>query len=161
MPSQIAHKNIIMGVKKYFYFLIFIVIGYGCNKSAKHFYSADKSKCITIITKGDIRYVINGYFDAVPDSNYVKISLDKIDRETGDQIVGCWNRENLQWIILMDKAVIIENKLDPKRFVFKENFPMKDFGIPTLENYHTGLPNCFSLSFEYRDVLSVEGDISN
>lgn len=88
----------------------------------------------------------------------MKIDLKKIDRHVADEVVGCWNRDNLDWIVLMDNVIVLENKLEKKKFLFK-NFPKKDLEIPTLENYHSELPNCFSISLEYDKIINVDGAI--
>ena len=104
----------------FFTTIIAITLFSGCYSPAQHFYSVDKTKCISIITERDDRYIINGYYDRVPKSNFIKVSLVKIDRHVADQIVGCWNKDGAEWIILMDNVIILDNKLDAKRFVFKK-----------------------------------------
>ena len=137
-------------------FILFI----GCKNNTGYFYSPDKTHCISIIADKDIRYIIAGKQSVLPDSNFVKIDVKHVDKEVGDQIVGCWNRNNLEWIILMDNVKILENRLDTNRFVFLASFPKDQSGIPTLDGYDRKTVNCFSIGFEYGKMVHLEGSIS-
>jgi len=135
---------------------------FGCdNKSVYHFYSPSKEQSISVITNDSIRYIINGYYTSIPKSNYVKINLSKIDRSVGDVIAGCWNKENLKWIIMMDNVIVLDNKLDTTKFLFKNNFPRDAFDIPTLKGYDSKIKNCFTISFDHRELTYINGSISN
>lgn len=81
-----------MGVlKTLFVFLVGLTLLMGCNTAKTlHFYSPSKDQCISIIIDENIRYIINGYHNSVPDNDFVKIDISKIDRDFGDEIVGCW-----------------------------------------------------------------------
>lgn len=145
-------------MKNRFLLIIVSLFLFGCSgNSILHFYSPDKKQSITVITNKDVRYIINGYYNSVPESNFVKLDLKKVDRGAGDQIVGCWNRDDFNWIIVMDNVTILENKLDFKRFKFLNKFPVDNIGIPTLESYIK--KNCFSISIEYRNLNRIEGAI--
>ncbi len=133
---------------------------FGCSRSIEHFYYPDRSQCITVITENQFRYIIAGCFSSVPKSDFVKINLQKIDRQVADEIVGCWDRNNLEWVIMMNNVSIIENKLDKSKFAFKPDFPLDSVGISTLIDYDRNTFNCFSISFEYNKVLSLSGSIS-
>lgn len=139
--------------------IIGLILILGCKKQNHHFYSPDRTKCFSILTEGDIRYFIDGEHDNVPDSNYVKISLSEIDRHVADQTVGCWGRDGFEWILVMDNVVVLENKLDIKKFSFKNKFPRDSSGFPTLKDYNSGIPKCFSISYEYAQLINVEGSI--
>ncbi|TKC12374.1 hypothetical protein FA048_01785 [Pedobacter polaris] len=130
-----------------------------CNKRVDHFYSPDKKQCISIITEGNIRYIMDGRHNSVPKSDFVKIDLSKIDRHVADEIVGCWSRDKLKWIVIMDNVTILENKLDQNKFSFVEKFPIDSKGIPTLIDYN-GKANCFNISYEYRTLIRINGSIS-
>ncbi|NQX41269.1 hypothetical protein SAMN05421820_107192 [Pedobacter steynii] len=138
--------------------LIVCVCLFSCTSSTYHFYSPEKDQCISVITENNIRYIIDGEYNKVPKSNFVKIDLSKIDRNVGDEIIGCWKRDNLHWIIMMDNVVVLENKLDTNKFLFKKDFPVED-GIPNLKSYDRRKKNCFSLGFEYSTLKRMNGDI--
>ncbi len=103
---------------------------------------------------------MDGYHAVIPDTNYVKISLADIDRHVSDQVVGCWKRDGLQWILLMNDVVVLENKLDASKFLFRDKFPLDTMQVPSLKDYNASLPNCFSLEFVYNDLINATGDIS-
>lgn len=127
----------------------------GCSISLYHIYSLDKKKCITIITEGDIRYIINGCVEDVPDTNYVKINLKNIDREVGDEIVGLWKVNSKGWIVMNDDAVILANKLDSSNYIFKDKFPVDKNGIPNLDKFRG--QNSFDLGYFYRKIQTTRG----
>jgi hypothetical protein len=141
-------------------FIIVTLFFFSCSgDSTYHFYSPNKGQCFTIKTNNDTRYIIEGYHSSVPKSNYVKLDISKVDRVAGDQIVGCWNRDRLEWTIAMDKITVLENTLDSSRFKFLNHFPVDSQGIPTLKDYIG--EDCFSISLEYRDFTRVEGSIKS
>ncbi len=127
--------------------------------SPYYFYSPDKSQCFTIKTNKHIRYIINGYHKSIPKTNFVKLDLSKVDRGAGDQIVGRWNRNGFNWVIVMDKVVVLENTLDSSKFQFLSQFPLDDQGIPTLKDYIC--KDCFSISLEYGNLTRIEGSLVN
>ena len=138
-------------------FLIVITSFIGCNSSTYHFYSPNNKQSITVITNGDVRYIINGYCNSVPEADFVKLDLKKVDRGAGDQIVGCWDKDNLDWIIAMDHVSILENRLDYHKYKFLNEFPVDNRGVPTLEDYIK--KDCFSISLEYRNLNRIDGAI--
>jgi len=156
-----VHRNIenkFYMIKNRILIIIISLFLFGCSgNSIHHFYSPSKDQSITVITNEDIRYIISGIHNSVPKSNFVKLDLKKVDRGAGDQIVGCWNRENLNWIIVMDDVTVLENKLEPKRYKFLNQFPVDNRGIPTLVEYLK--KDCFSISLEYRNLNRIEGAI--
>jgi hypothetical protein len=110
-------------------FLI-IMTFFSCSKSSKiKFYSLDKDNCVTVLTKDTLRYVIAGDYDKVPDTNFVKLDISKIT-ELGDGVWICW-LENQGWDIVVDKSIIIENKLDTVKYRFDIKLPVDERGIPT------------------------------
>lgn len=129
---------------------------FGCSgNSIHHFYSPNKDQSFTVIADKDVRYSINGYYNSVPESNFVKLDLK--DHGAGDQIVGRWNRDNFHWVMMMDDVTILENKLELKRFKFLNQFPVDNHGIPTFEDYIK--KDCFSIYLEYRNLNRIEGPI--
>lgn len=145
-------------LKNIFLIIISLMLFLGCSvDSIYHFYSPNKDRCITVITNKDIRYIINGYHNSVPDSNFVKLDLKRVDRGAGDQIVGRWNKDSLYWITVMDHVTVLENKLDSDKFKFLSHFPVDSRGIPTLIDYAG--KDCFSISLEYQNLNRIEGSI--
>jgi len=110
--------------------LLIITTSFSCSKSSKiKFYSLDKDNCVTVLTKDTLRYVIAGDYDKVPDTNFVKLDISKIT-ELGDGVWICW-LENQGWDIVVDKSIIIENKLDTVKYLFDTKLPVDERGIPT------------------------------
>ena len=110
--------------------IFIIMISFSCSRSSKvKFYSLDNDNCVTVISKDTLRYVIAGDYDKVPDTNFVKLDITKVT-ELGD---GVWIRwlENQGWDIVVDKSIIIENKLDTTRYLFDNQLPVDERGIPT------------------------------
>lgn len=142
----------------FFFGLFFVAIIFSSCSSTEilHLYSPNRNQCITIITKSDERYIIDGKHYAVPDSNFVKISLAEMDR-IGDGIAGCWEDEHFKWIILNDKTRILENKLDTKRYRFFTNFSKDETGIPTFKDFISD--SCYNFDFETFSAIPKDGVI--
>ena len=139
------------------FILIFLL---SCSsKNRIYVYSPNKKQCITIITNIDTRYIIDGKHRLVPKKNYIKYSLDSIDVEVADEIVGHWKNSNYEWEIVTDNAIILENKLDPKKFKFNKNFPTDDKGIPTIMEYTD--KNSFDIGFDHGKIINYKGAIVN
>jgi hypothetical protein len=133
----------------------------GCtNQKIYHFYSPKNDKGFTVINEKNYRYIIDGYHNDIPNTNYVKVNLDKIDLELGDEIAGCWDKDNLKWSIVMNNVTIMENRLDKNKFRFKCNFPRDKTNIPTLIEFDRRKMGCFSISFDYGKLRTVSGTIS-
>lgn len=130
--------------KVFFVFCFLLFFSCGSYHSCIHLFSPDKSQCITIITNGKIRYVIDGEFYAVPDNGYVKLDLSNID-PVGDAFAGCWQVDDMKWQLINDGAEILENKMNDKNIKILTRFPSEK-GIPTLKGYTSG--NCFNFDFE-------------
>lgn len=107
----------------------------GCGKyHLIYFYSPDKSQIITVIDKDDIRYIIPGKHNRIPDSNYIKLGVGHIDR-TGDGIHICWRNNQYEWDIVVHKAIIKESKLDESKYKFSNSLPLDSRGLPTIKKY--------------------------
>jgi len=139
---------------------LILVINIGCNtnNSVYHIRSTDNKNCVTIITQNNNRYIIEGENTTIPDDNFIKLDLKNIDREIGDEIVGCWNKDGYKWIIFNDNAIVIENKLDSTKYLFKNRLPVNKNGIPSLEGYIEG--SCFDLGFSYSKIIHKRGNIA-
>lgn len=128
----------------------------GCkNNEVFYVYSKDKSQCISIITEkhSKIRYIINGKHSTLPDKNYIKIDVSDID-PLGDGIWGCW--ENNGWNLAIEGAVIIESKLDTRKFKFSDKLPRDKWGVPRETNYRGD--NCFVFSFYSKNISPQNGE---
>ncbi|MEN5057831.1 hypothetical protein [Sphingobacterium kitahiroshimense] len=129
------------------------------NDSSFIFTSSNGAECFTIKTKGNIRVIASE--DAKTNSNgYIKLDLSNVDRTAGDQVIGCWNKNMKRWEIRMDHVIILENKLDTTQYTFIDHFPYDEstfVKIPNTKGFNDS--NCFSISFEYNEIVRVRGDV--
>lgn len=136
-------------------FLVFVLAGCGKNQTL-YFYSLDKSQCITVMDKGDVRYVIDGKHSKVPTSDYVKLNISRIDR-VRDVIYLCWQTEEYEWDLVSNLSVIIESKLDTARFRFNNELPKDERGIPHQKKFSKG--NCAVFDFYTMKLIPDKGAI--
>ena len=117
-----------------------VAFGDHTNRTNFRIYSADKKQCVTIITRGLTRYIINGESNySIPKTNYIKLNISKTSRE-GHEIGVCWKNEIYDWEIVNHKSEVIENKLDTLKFKFNTSWEKDKFGIPRTTKYTK--PNC-------------------
>jgi len=145
--------------------IIFFLIGIvtflysSCDTTDRnHFklYSIDKKQCVTIITKMDTRYIINGNHDSVPISDYVKIDISEID-PIGDEIGVCWNNGNYDWEIVNHQSKVIVNKLDTLKYKFNINWELDERRIPNCLKYHQS--NCGTIGLSHMKIYKNKGII--
>ena len=119
-----------------------------CDSKNDHFVLSpkDRTQSITVITEGDTRFIIDGEHNSLPEENFVKLDISKID-PVGDEIGVCWNKEKYEWEVVNHGARIIENKLDSTRFNFKTSWEIDERGIPNAAKYHQEM--CGSTGTDY------------
>ena len=136
--------------------LILIAALFSCsNDSTIKFYSLDKSICVTVITKDTLRYVIAGDTKSIPDTNFVKLNISKIS-ELGDGVWICW-LDNQGWDIVVDKSIILENKLDSSKYFFNSQLPVNNRGIPTEKKFRK--QNCAVFGYYLMSLSPDKGAI--
>lgn len=92
----------------------------------------DDSQVVTVITKEEKRYLMNGRHKDIPDDNYLLLDLSKVDR-LGDGFSVCWNENGYKWKIASAYARVVENKLDTTKYLYFQ--PLGNYGQPTSEGY--------------------------
>lgn len=92
----------------------------------------DKSQMITVITKANTRYFINGKHSEIPKDGYLLLDISKVDK-LGDGVSVCWNEPNYNWKLTNTYATLVENKLDTSKFLFYQ--PMGKYGEPVSDGY--------------------------
>ncbi|GGE02051.1 hypothetical protein [Planktosalinus lacus] len=119
-----------------------------CNSKNDHFilYPKDQTQAITVITEGHTRFIIDGEHNQIPEENFIKIDISKIDR-IGDEIGVCWNNGNFEWEVVNHGSRILENKLDTTRFKFNTSWDVDPRGIPNSTKYHQEM--CGTTGTEY------------
>lgn len=117
----------------------------GCSRERLFIYSKDQKQCITVITnkREKIRFIIAGKHHSIPKEDYIKVDIRKID-PLGDGVWGCWNGSE-GWELAVEKAVVIENKLDTSKFKFNDKLPRDDWGVPREAKYKE--KDCFIYDF--------------
>lgn len=79
----------------------------------------DDTLVITVITKENKRYFINGIHKDLPTENYLLLDISKIDK-LGDAISICWRDKQYIWTITNSYARVVENKLDTTKYNYFE-----------------------------------------
>ncbi len=127
----------------------------GCDrKDVFYIHSKVSENTISVITDGDIRYIVNGKHEVVPKRGYVKLNVKDID-PLGDAIQVCWNENGYTWKVINNKSKILEVKLDSSKFYFSNRLPRDARGIPTQISYVKH--NCAVFDFLRRDLIFKEG----
>ena len=126
------------------------------NRTNFQIYSTNQEQCVTVITREEIRYIINGKYNLIPKTNFVKIDISGID-PIGDEIGVCWKTNNLEWEIVNHGSRVIENKLDTTKYKFNTSWEKDDDGIPNVKKYIQ--PNCGTLGFELMMTFPKNGNI--
>lgn len=138
---------------------ISVAMFYSCKSNIAHVYSPDRSKCITLISEGNYRYVINGETESVPEEGFVKLDLSNVPVD-GDQLGGCWSTGSAGsegWVLYCDFSEIVESKIDTSRFIVKTSFPTRDDGIPTSEPFSK--EHCFDFGYDNGIITFARGDV--
>lgn len=112
----------------------------------------DRSQTITIITKDDKRYFMDGKHIDIPDSGYLLLDISEVD-PLGDGVSVCWNDSGHKWKIASAYAHLIENKLDTSKFLYFESKGKS--GEPTAMGYLGS--NCGGILI--RENLKPRGDV--
>lgn len=138
----------------YFPFIAFLVIACS-NEKVIYFYPLDKSNCVTVINRGDLRYVIAGKVTEIPESNYAELDVKNID-SLGDGIWICW-LDNNNWEMVIHDAEMIKNELDSSRYSLKTQLPKDERGIPHETKFSK--QNCAVFDFYLMRLSPNEGAI--
>ncbi len=145
----------IRSIVKFSFLLSVLIIG--CErKQLIHFYSIDRSQCITVIDVGDYRYVIDGKHKRIPEYNFIKLEMRNIDRVL-DGVHICWENKEYTWEVVIDKSIVVESKLDTSKFTFNTSLPLDDRGIPTERKFRS--ENCAVFSYELMRLSPDQGAI--
>ena len=121
--------------------IITIVILFGDHITKTNFkiYSADKKECVTVITNGKMRYFINGAYNSIPKTNYIKVDISNID-PIGDEIGICWKNDEYDWLIVNHHSKVVENRLDTLKYKFNTSWETDETGIINAKKYRKN--NC-------------------
>ena len=115
--------------------LILSLLVLSCNRNKViHIFPLNKSQCITVINKGDFRYVINGKYQQVPKTDFIKLNVSKIGR-LADALFICWQNKDYKWELINPDAKIVEVKLDTSKYKVGINLPLDSLGIPTVNKF--------------------------
>ena len=131
-----------------------LIVCSSCIRDRFYIFSPDRTKCLTIITVGNIRYVINGKQKSVPDSNFVKLDISSVYKD-GDALNVCWGLEGFDWEVIINKAIIIDNKLNNKKFKVSVEIDRDERGIPTEARFRS--KDCATICLN-KKVLSPDNN---
>ncbi len=137
-------------------FILLIVLTSCSENETLHFYSLDKSQCITVIDQDGFKYVINGKKSSIPSTNFVKLDLSRID-PVGLCFHVCWNTQKYDWEAIIDQARVIESRLDSSKFSFKNSLPKDNRGIPTEAKFRKD--GCAVFSFDMMKLSPNKGAV--
>jgi len=111
-----------------------LVLFPGCNRyRVVLIYSPDRSQCISVITHDTCRYVVNGEYESVPDSGYVKLEFKKVPYM--DCIYFRWRNEHHEWEAAFERSRVVESRLDTSRYKFLASLPRDSRGFPTVRQF--------------------------
>lgn len=139
-------------MKNYVVVLLFFGLT-SCQKTDRYVICNDRyDQCITIHAEylKEVRYISVGDNYAIPNTNYVKYSSERIDRLL-EFVEGCWHEDG--WKIAVYRAEVLENKLAPI-YQFETTLQEDEYGVPNSNEYDG--PGCFNFSFEYEKVYGVD-----
>jgi hypothetical protein len=101
-----------------------------CNEII-YIYSIDNDDCITLIREGDKHlFIIAGKTKEIPDSNYVKIDISKMDLAEGLNVCWC-DSSGFIWEVIKTNSKVLINKLDTSKYHFDTVLPLNKNGVPT------------------------------
>ncbi len=121
-------------MKKISLFIVFILITIGCTRYPKrmYIYTPNKNQCITVFNLEDYRYLCVGEVKRIPESNYIKLDVSRID-EIGDGIHILWKKNG--WDVVVRYSILIESTLDTTCYKFSNKLPIDDKGFSTEEKF--------------------------
>jgi hypothetical protein len=128
-----------------------------CNRQEIYICSPDESQCITVLTRAfsDVRYVIDGKHISIPETNYVKLKLSN-HYSPGDAINICWENDKYEWEAIIDKSTIVISKLDPDKFLFKNELDVDNRDVPTENRFRQD--GCATVSLYSKINIVPEGN---
>ena len=80
-------------------------------------YPLDSSQVVTVLTKGDYRYFLNGRQSSSELRSFLKLGMSNVDK-LGDGISICWSDNGYGWEVSSSYAVFVETTLDTAHFKF-------------------------------------------
>lgn len=126
-------------IKKYFALIFFTLIFACCGQGKRmekwrhiEISPLDESQVVTVITTGEMRYIMNGKHKTIPEENYLLLDMSKVDR-LGDGFSICWDENGYKWKIASAYARVVENKLDTTKYLYYQ--PLGEDGQPTSDGY--------------------------
>jgi hypothetical protein len=138
-------------MKKNILLISFMVFLVGCGKMNKiYICKPDMSQCITVFSNDELRFIVNGKVDKIPDNGFIKLDISSID-PLGDALHICWKNDG--WDIVVHNSKVIETRLDTMRYRFSSSLPVNENGVPTEKDYRN--VNCAIFDF-YRMRLTPD-----
>lgn len=144
-------------MKSFIIFLNLLFFLTGCDRKERiYIYTLDKMQCITVFNRDDIRYIVDGKHERIPDTNYIKLDVSKVPA-LGNGIWICWENQKYKWDIVVDKSIILESKVDTSKYRFNTRLPVDERGIPTEIKFRAD--NCAIFDFYSMKLSPNKGAI--
>lgn len=144
-------------MKRIIMFLSLISFLAGCERKENiYIFTPDKKQCITIFNRDEIRYIVDGKHEKIPDTNYIKLDVTKVPT-MGDGLWICWENSKYKWDIVVDKSIILESKIDTSKYRFNTRLPVDERGIPTPKKYRGD--GCATFDFYSMRLIPDKGAI--
>lgn len=121
----------------YYFFLLYLFFLISCDREKWRnieLVSPDGKQRITIITKGNERFIMNGNHSKIMDSLYAKVDISNVDR-LGDEIGICWDDNGKGWQLISLYSTVVENRLDTTKYKVRGGIVLDKRGSPTVKNY--------------------------
>lgn len=135
-------------MKRFVLIAVATILFTSCSKDVLYISSPDKREYITVITEKDVRYIIEGRHESVPEEGYIKLDISTTT-ELSDAIYICWRRHNEGGEIVVPKTTVIENRMEPSLYTFDNKLPEDKMGVPRPTKFaHDG---CTSVGFSYKE----------
>jgi hypothetical protein len=125
--------------------IVLSVLCLSCNDIAEklYLYRPDKSECITLIDKGDKRYIVP---QKVPSTNVESKAILDVSEVLWeyDEVYVRWNSPE-GWHMVVPRAKILYSNLDSTLYRIETRLPKNDMGHPTIQHFR----NDSSLIYNY------------
>lgn len=106
---------------------------------------------ISVFKLGDTGVIIAGQHSDIPNTNFIKIK-HRTGINLNETLYVCWDIDGYKWKMVLDRAEIIDNRLDPSSFQFYNEYARDERGIPHVLDFVGD--HCAAMSYIGPDVRS-------
>jgi len=146
-------ENMIKGI---FLFLLTVIFSCSSKENILIIENPARNKAITIITKRNKRYIINGKHKKVPNSNYAVLDISQVS-PIGDEIGICWDIDGYKWRLVNAYSKFVKSKLDTSLYDLQKELIKDKHGAPTFKEYLN--KSCVRISIREKKCLPENGAV--